>query len=157
MSLKEKVGKEMVDAMKAGDSVAKEALRSLKTAIVNAESEKGSGGSIDEAKEMQIVNKLVKQRKDSADILLNSNRTGEEKERDIENGNKELAEAEVIAKFLPEQMSEDEVKEKVLAIIAETGAESMRDMGKVMGRASKELAGKADGKLISTIVKAELS
>jgi len=157
MSLKEKVGKEMVAAMKAGDSVAKEALRSLKTSIVNAESEKGANGSISEEKEMQILNKLVKQRKDSADILLNSNRTGEEKERDIENGNKELAEAEVIAKFLPEQMSEDEVKEKVLAIIAETGAESMRDMGKVMGIASKEMAGKADGKLISTIVKSELS
>lgn len=149
MSLKEKVGKEMIVAMKAGNQVAKEALRALKTAIVNAESEKGASGSIDEAKEMQILNKLVKQRKESAEVYAENGRQ--------ESADKELAEAEVISKFLPEQLSEDEVKEKVLAIIAETGAESMKDMGKVMGRASKELAGKADGKLISTIVKSELA
>ena len=86
MSLKEKVGKEMIEAMKAREEgvVAKGALRSLKTAIVNAESEKGASGDLSEEKEMQILNKLVKQRKESADILLNSNRTGDEKERDIE-------------------------------------------------------------------------
>lgn len=149
MSLKEKVGKEMILAMKAKDNVAKEALRSVKTAIVNAESEKGSSGTIDEVKEIQILKKLVKQRKDSAEIFAENGKP--------ELAEKELSEAEVISKFLPKQLSEEEVKEIVLGIISELGAETMKDMGKVMGAASKKIGGQADGKLISTIVKSELS
>ena len=157
MSLKETVGKEMIVAMKAKNAIAKEALRSLKTAIVNAESEKGASGELTEEKEMQILNKLVKQRKEAAELYANSGRTGDEGEDDAKNAEKELSEAEVISKFLPEQMSDEDVKARVLEIIAETGAKSMRDMGKVMGKASKEMAGKADGKLISNIVKSELA
>jgi len=149
MSLKETVGKEMIVAMKAKNAIAKEALRALKTALINAESEKGANGEVSKEKEMQILKKLVKQRKDSSVIYFANDRHAA--------AEAELAEARVLEAYLPEQMSDEEVREKVLAIIAETGAESMKDMGKVMGRASKELAGKADGKLISNIVKSELA
>ena len=138
----------MKEAMKAKDTIALEALRALKSAFL-IENTSGSGVDLSEADEVKIVQKLVKQRKDSAAIFE-------------EHGRKDLAEpellqAEVLEKFLPAQMTEEEIRTAIEAIIADTGAQRMKDMGKVMGIASKQLAGKADGKTISGIVKSSLS
>ena len=138
----------MKEAMKAKDTVALEALRALKSAFLLANTS-GSGVELTEADEIKIVQKLVKQRRDSATIFEEQGR------KDL--ADPELAQAEVLERFLPAQMSEDEVKSAVEAIIAQTGASSMKDMGRVMGIASKELAGKADGKMISGVVKSLLS
>ena len=134
----------MKEAMKAKDTVALEALRALKSAFLLANTS-GSGVELTEADEIKIVQKLVKQRRDSAAIYEEQGR------KDL--ADPELAQAEVLERFLPAQMSEEEVKSAVEAIIAQTGASSMKDMGRVMGIASKELAGKADGKMISGVVK----
>jgi uncharacterized protein YqeY len=134
--------------MKAKDTVALEALRALKSAFLLANTS-GSGVALTEADEIKIVQKLVKQRRDSAAIYEEQGR------KDL--ADPELAQAEVLERFLPAQMSEEEVKSAVEAIIAQTGASSMKDMGRVMGIASKELAGKADGKMISGVVKSLLS
>lgn len=138
----------MKEAMKAKDTVALEALRALKSAFLLANTS-GSGVELTEADEIKIVQKLVKQRRDSAAIF------GEQGRKDL--ADPELAQAEVLERFLPAQMSEEEVKSAVEAIIAQTGASSMKDMGRVMGIASKEFAGKADGKMISGVVKSLLS
>ncbi len=138
----------MKEAMKAKDTVALEALRALKSAFLLANTS-GSGVELTEADEIKIVQKLVKQRRDSAAIFEEQGR------KDL--ADPELAQAEVLERFLPAQMSEEEVKSAVEAIIAQTGASSMKDMGRVMGIASKELAGKADGKMISGVVKSLLS
>ena len=137
----------MKEAMKAKDTVALEALRALKSAFLLANTS-GSGVELTEADEIKIVQKLVKQRRDSAAIYEEQGR------KDL--ADPELAQAEVLERFLPAQMSEEEVKSAVEAIIAQTGASSMKDMGRVMGIASKELAGKADGKMISGVVKSLL-
>lgn len=148
MSLEKDVMTQMKAAMKAKDSAALEALRAVKSAILLAKTE-NSQQELTEDQELKIVQKLVKQRKDSAQVYREQNR------EDL--AEPEEQQAEVISQFLPEQLSEAEVAAKVEEIIAKTGADGMKDMGKVMGVASQELAGKADGKTISVIVKQKLS
>lgn len=149
MSLEQKVMDSMKGAMRAKDAQALEALRAIKSALLLAQTETGTKTEISEEDEIKLLQRLVKQRKDSASIYNEQGRT------DL--AEPELAQAEVIEKFLPQQMTEEEVKAIVERIIAETGASGMADMGKVMGLASAELAGRADGKTISTLVRAKLS
>ena len=149
MSLQENVMVEMKAAMRAKDSVKLEALRAVKGAILLANTESSSKDGLSEEEEMKLLQKLVKQRKDSAQIYKEQGR------EDL--AEPELAQAEVIEQFLPEQMSEAEIEAEVDKIIAETGASGMQDMGKVMGMATGKLAGKADGKTISTVVRKKLS
>ncbi len=149
MGLQESVMTEMKAAMKAKDTVALESLRAIKSAILLAQTEKGGGDGLSEEEEVKLVQKLVKQRKDSAAIFT-------EQGRDDLAG-PELAQVAVIEKFLPEQLTEEEIEKVVVQTIDATGATGMKDMGKVMGMVSKELAGQADGKTISSIVKAKLS
>ncbi len=149
MSLQEEVMVAMKTAMKAKDQTALAALRAIKSEILLAQTESGSAEGLTEEQELKIVSKLVKQRKDSATIFMEQNR------EDL--AEPELAQAEVISQFLPEQLSDEEVEAVVVATIAKVGAEGMKDMGKVMGTVNQELAGKADGKTIASIVKAKLS
>lgn len=134
--------------MRAKDTVSLEALRAIKSALLLARTE-SSSKELTEADELKLLQKLVKQRKDSAAIYSEQGR------EDL--AEPELAQAAVIEKFLPEQMSEEEIAGVIEKIIAETGAEGMKDMGKVMGLATGRLAGKADGKVISSIVKQKLA
>ena len=145
MSLEQKIMAEMKDAMKSKNEAVLRGLRAIKAEIIKAKTEPGAAGEIDEATEQKFLQKMMKQRKDSLEIF--------EKQGREDLAIKEREELEVIERFLPKQMSADEIKEAVKAIIAETGASSAVDMGKVMGVASKQLAGKADGKSISAIVK----
>ncbi len=147
MSLEAKINTDLKEAMKAKDQVALRGIRAIKSGILLLKTD-GSTGEINEEKEIKLLQKLVKQRKDSLDIYEKQNR------EDL--AVKEREEIAVIEKYLPAQMSEDELKGIIQQIIAQTGAASMKDMGKVMGMASKQLAGKADGKTISTIVKSLL-
>ena len=140
---------EIKEAMKAKNVLALEALRAIKSAVLLLKSEAGASEELTEDQEIKLLQKLVKQRRDSATIFREQNR--------VDLAEPEEAQAEIIAKFLPEQLSEEEVKSLIEAIISQTGATSMKDMGKVMGMASKQLAGKADGKSISTLVKQLLS
>ncbi len=149
MSLQNEVMDAMKIAMKAKDSQALEALRAVKSALLLAQTETGSKEEVSEEVELKILQKQVKQRKDSAVIYSEQGR------EDL--AAPELAQAAIIEQFLPAQLSEEEVAKVVDAIIAQTGATSMKDMGKVMGMANGQLAGKADGKTISTVVKARLS
>lgn len=149
MSLQEKIMTEMKVAMKAKDTVALESLRAIKSAILLAQTDKGAGGKLSEEDEVKLVQKLVKQRKDSAAIFNEQGRS------DL--AEPELAQVAVIEKFLPEQLTEEEIEKVVVQTIDSIGASGMQDMGKVMGMVSKELAGQADGKTISTIVKTKLS
>lgn len=149
MDLQEKVMTEMKAAMKAKDTVALESLRAIKSAILLAKTDKGAGSELSEEEEVKLVQKLVKQRKDSAAIFKEQGR------EDL--AEPELAQAAIIEKFLPEQLSEEEIEKVVVQAIDSIGASGMQDMGKVMGIVSKELAGQADGKTISNIVKAKLS
>lgn len=139
----------MKAAMRAKDSTKLEALRAVKSAILLANTDSGSNDGLSEDEELKLLQKLVKQRKESAAIYKEQGR------EDL--AQPELEQAAVIEEFLPEQMSEEEIEKQVEEIIQRTGASGMQDMGKVMGTASKELAGKADGKTISTIVKRKLS
>ncbi len=136
-------------AMKAKDQTALTALRAVKSGILLAKTESGAEEELTEAQELKILQKQVKQRKDSAAIFLEQGREDLAKP--------ELAEAEVIAQFLPEAMSEEDIAKIVEDAIAKIGAEGMKDMGKVMGIVNGQVAGKADGKTISTIVKAKLA
>ena len=146
MSLKEKIQSEMKTAMKAKDQDSLRALRAIKSLILLAETEKGSGDDgLSEEAEMKLLAKAVKQRKDSAAIY-------KEQGRDDLYEN-EMVEVKVIEKFLPEQLSEEEVEAKVKVIIEQVGASSMKDMGKVMGMATKQMAGTAEPKVISALVK----
>lgn len=140
---------EIKAAMRAKDSLTLEALRAIKSAVILAQTASGGSDTLSNDEEIKLVQKLVKQRKDSAQIFREQNRP------DL--AEPEEAQAEIIAQFLPEQLSEDEIAAIVQAIITKTGAQGMKDMGKVMGMASKEMAGKADGKAISTIVKSQLN
>jgi hypothetical protein len=149
MSLQQHVMDAMKIAMKSKDTQSLEALRAVKSALLIAQTANGSKEEISEAEELKILQKQVKQRKDSAAIFTEQGR-GDLAEP-------ELLQAAVIEQFLPKQLSEQEVATIVDGIIAETGATSMKDMGKVMGMANGKLAGKADGKMISTIIKARLS
>ena len=149
MSLQHSIMTAMKTAMKSKDSLALTALRSVKSAILLAQTESGSKTEMTEAEEVRLLQKLVKQRQDSAAIFT------EQQRPDL--AAPELAEAEIIAQFLPEMLSESEVEQYVVETIKTLGAESMKDMGKVMGFLSKELEGKTDGKTISTLVKKHLN
>ena len=144
MSLKQNIETEIKKAMLAKDKDRLRALRGIKSLIMLEETKGGSTG-VSEEDEMKILTKAAKQRKDSADIYQQQNR------KDL--ASVEIAELEIINEFLPKQLSEEEVEAELKAIIAELGAEGPKDMGKVMGVATKKLAGKADGKLISQKVK----
>ncbi|WP_298884440.1 GatB/YqeY domain-containing protein [uncultured Polaribacter sp.] len=148
MSLQKQVMDKMKEAMKAKDTVALQALRAVKSAFLLAKTETGVQEELTEEQETKIIQKQVKQRKDSAAIFVKQGR------EDL--AAPELAEIAVLEQFLPEALSEDKVEEVVVAAIKNLGASGMKDMGKVMGVVSKELAGQADGKLISTLVKKNL-
>ena len=149
MSLELKITTALKEAMKSKNKMALTALRAVKSAILLHKTQKSSDGELSQEDEMKLLHKLVKQRKDSADIYKGQGRN------DL--ADPELKEAELIQQFLPEALSEDEVKEVVKSIIEEVGAEGMKDMGIVMGISTKKLMGKADGKMISTTVKEYLS
>ena len=145
MSLSTQIMDSMKEAMRAKDSVALEALRAIKSEILLAQTASGSKEEISEADEIKILQKLVKMRKDSAAIFTEQNRA------DL--AEPELAQIAVIEKFLPAQLSEEEVEAIIAKIITETGASGIASMGKVMGLASAQIGGQAEGKTISTIVK----
>ena len=148
MSLLNNLTEELKTAMRAKDVLRLESLRAIKSAILLVQTSSGAGADLSEDEEMKLLQKLVKQRKDSATIFKEQNREDLAAPED--------AQAAVIAQFLPKQISEAEVEKLIGEIIATSGADGMKDMGKVMGIASKQLAGKADGKLISNIVKPKL-
>ena len=145
MSLSTQIMDEMKNAMRAKDTVALEALRAIKSELLLAQTSSGSKEEITEAEEIKILQKLVKMRKDSASIFTAQNRP------DL--AEPELAQIAIIEKFLPAQLSEAEVEVVIAKIIAETGASGIASMGKVMGLATAQLGGTAEGKTISTIVK----
>ncbi|MEQ6123519.1 GatB/YqeY domain-containing protein [Pseudotenacibaculum sp. MALMAid0570] len=149
MSLEKQIMEEMKAAMKSKNTVALQALRAIKSAFLLAKTEAGAGGDLTSEQEMKIVQKQVKQRKDSAAIFIEQGR------QDL--ADPELAEVAVLEKFLPEALSEEEIEKVVVATIAKVGAEGMKDMGKVMGIVSKQLAGQADGKTISGIARKHLA
>jgi len=149
MSLEEKVMQLMKEAMKAKDEALLRSVRAIKAEIIKAKTEPGANGVITEDGEMKLLQKMVKQRKDSLSIFQQQNREDLAK--------KEMEEIEVLEKFLPAQLSQAELETAVAAIIATVGASSIQDLGKVMGSASKQLAGKADGKAIAEAVKALLN
>ncbi len=149
MSFQKDLMDKIKTAMKAKDTVALESLRAIKSAVLLAQTESGAKEELTEDQELKIIQKLVKQRRDSAVLFSEQGR------EDL--AAPELAQAEVIAQFLPEQMSVEAINEAVSAIVSKLGASGVKDMGKVMGVASKELSGKADGKAISVAVKAMLS
>ena len=149
MSALDNLTNEIKEAMKAKNSLALEALRAIKSAVLLQKSEAGAADGMTDDQEIKLLQKLVKQRRDSATIFRKQNRA------DL--AEPEEAQAEIIARFLPEQLSEEEVGKVIESIITQLGASSMKDMGKVMGMASSQLAGKADGKTISTLVKQKLS
>ncbi|MDG1930523.1 MAG: GatB/YqeY domain-containing protein [Flavobacteriaceae bacterium] len=148
MSLQENVNEQLKAAMKAKDTVALESLRAIKTAIMMTQTQAGAK-ELTSDDEIKLVQKLVKQRKDSAEIFHQQGR--------LDLAAPEEAQIKIIEQFLPEQLDESAITEIVMAIIAKIGATGMQDMGKVMGMASKEMAGKADGKSISAIVRQKLS
>jgi uncharacterized protein YqeY len=149
MSLEQKIMADLKTAMLAKDEKSLRSLRAIKAAILLAKTSEGSSGELKEEDETKLLQKLVKQRKDSLEIYT------QQKRNDL--AQKEQEEIEVIEKFLPKQMSQEELKAEIKNIIAEAGASSPADMGKVMGLAQKKLAGKADGKTISSVVKELLS
>ena len=149
MSLLNSLNDELKAAMRAKDSLKLEALRAIKSAVLLVKTATAGDVDLTEEDEIKLLQKLVKQRKDSAVIFKEQNRD------DL--ATPEEAQARVIAQFLPDQLSHQEIEQIVDEIVAKTGAQGMKDMGKVMGMASKEMAGKADGKTISTIVKQKLN
>ena len=149
MELIDKISESIIHAMKNKDNDQLESLRAIKSALLLAKTQKNSNGEIGEVEEIKILQKLVKQRKESADIYSNQKRP--------ELANIELSQAKIIERFLPKQIDADELEKIIIKIINETGAEGMKDMGKVMGIASNQLSGKADGKTISNIVRSKLS
>lgn len=149
MSLETSIMANMKEAMKSKNEVALRSLRAIKAEIIKAKTAPGAEAELSEATEQQFLQKMMKQRKDALDIYTEQGRA------DL--AEKEQQEMDVIATFLPEQMTEEAITAAVKKIITDTGAAGMADMGKVMGLASKELAGKADGKQISIIVKQQLA
>ncbi len=144
MTLEEKIGKDLITAMKAKDEITLRGIRAIKSAILLAKTD-GSGQAIDEAREVQMLQKLLKTRQESFDIYTKNNRP--------ELAKTEEEEIEVIRKYLPAMLEGAELEAILQEIIAETGATSAKDMGKVMGAASKKLTGKAEGRAISDAVK----
>ncbi|HUQ65654.1 MAG TPA: GatB/YqeY domain-containing protein [Flavitalea sp.] len=149
MSLEQKIMPELKAAMLAKDEKSMRSLRAIKAAIIVAKTAEGAGGEIKEEDEIKLLQKLIKQRKDSLEIFTQQNRP------DL--AVREQEEIELIEKFLPTQLSQDDLKEEIKKIIAQSGASSPAEMGKVIGLASKQLAGRADGKTISLTVKELLS
>ena len=149
MNLFDKVSEDIKNAMLAKDKLRLEALRGVKKEFLEAKTAKGGDGELTDDAATKIIQKMVKQRKDSASIYTEQNRP--------ELAEKEIAEVAVLEAYLPKQFTPEELEAELKAIIAETGASSAQDMGKVMGVASKKLAGKAEGRLISEAVKRLLS
>ncbi len=149
MSLETEVMSQLKEAMKTKNEAALRALRSIKSEIIKAKTEPGANGAIDASGEMKLLQRMAKQRKESIETFLQNDRN------DL--ADKEKEELSIIEKFLPQQLTEDELKQELSQIIAELGASSPADMGKVMGIATKKLAGKADGKTISAMVKTLLN
>ena len=145
MELFEKVSKDIVAAMKAKDKVTLEALRNIKKVFIEAKTAPGANDTLDDAAALKILQKLAKQGHDSAELYTQQNRP------DLAEA--EMAQVKVIESYLPKALSAEEIEAAVKEIIAQTGAISIKEMGKVMGLASKQLAGKADGKAISDVVK----
>lgn len=145
MSLYETINDEIKKAMLARDKVKLDTVRGIKKEFLEAKTAKGGDGELSDEVAIKILNKMAKQRKESAEIFIQQNR------KDL--ADEELAQLSVVELYLPKQLSEAEVEAELKVIIAETGASSAKEMGKVMGVASKRLNGKADGKLISEIVK----
>ncbi len=148
MTLEEQINNDIKTAMLAKDQAALRGLRAIKAAILLAKTEKGSTGEMTQEKELQILSKLLKQRKESIEIYERENRA------DLAVTEKE--EVAIIEKYMPAMMNDEDIKAAIQKIIAETGATSQKEMGKVMGAASKALAGKADNKKVSEIVKSLL-
>lgn len=149
MALEIKINEDIKTAMLARDAKKLEALRAVKAALLLEKAKEGATGDISVEEELKILQKLVKQRKESADIYKNAGRA------DL--ADKEIYDASVIETYLPQQLSEEEVTAIIRTIVTREGATSIKEMGKVMGLASKELSGKADNKMISVIVKSLLS
>lgn len=147
MTLEQRITTDMKTAMKAKDKVALRGIRAIKSAILLQKTD-GSGQELDDAGEIALLQKLVKSRQDSYDIYTKQNR------EDLAVTEKE--EIEIISRYLPEQLTDDELSALIDGIIAKTGATSMKDMGKVMGMSNKEVAGRADGKTVAAMVKAKL-
>ena len=141
----DQISNDIKEAMKARDKVRLEALRNIKKVFIEAKTAPGANDTLEDAQALKILQKLAKQGHDSADLYTSQNRPDLAEE--------EMAQVNVIESYLPKQMSEEEIEAVVKEIIAQTGAQSMKEMGKVMGIASKQLAGEADGKKISEIVK----
>ena len=149
MSLKDQINSDIKNAMRAKEADKLSALRAIKAAIIVAETAEGSTGSMTEDEEILMLSKLVKQRRDAAELYKGQDR--------MDLADPEVFQADIISKYLPAQMSEEEVREIVKAQIAKSGASGPSDMGKVMGPVMGQLKGKADGKLISKLVKEELA
>lgn len=145
MALEEKIQKDLMLALKNKEEIKLGTLRGVKTAIMEKRTSAGFSGELTDADVIKIMQKMAKERKEVAKIYMENNRT------DL--AEKELAEASIIDEYLPLQMSEEEIENVVKSVISEVGATSIKDMGKVMGSATKKLAGQADGKIISNIVK----
>ena len=145
MALFEQISEDIKSAMKARDKVALEALRNIKKVFLEAKTAPGANDTLEDADALKILQKLAKQGKESAQTFLANNR------QDL--ADSELAQVEVLERYLPKALEESEIESIVKEIIAQTGAQGMKDMGKVMGVASKQMAGRADGRIISTIVK----
>lgn len=149
MALYDQISNDIKEAMKARDKVRLETLRNIKKFFLEAKTAPGANDTLEDDAALKIIAKLAKQGKETAEVYKGQNR--------MDLAEEELAQVAVIENYLPKQMSETEIEEAVKSIISQTGATSMKDMGKVMGMASKQLAGKADGRIISTIVKALLA
>ena len=149
MKLIDKISSSIISAMKEKNAEELESLRAIKSALLLVQTQKGSDGNIQESEEIKILQKLVKQRKESADIYKKQNR--------LELADIETNQSKIIERFLPVQISSDDLEKLITEIINQTGAQGMKDMGKVMGIASSKLSGKADGKTISNIVRSKLS
>ncbi|MDA0774214.1 MAG: GatB/YqeY domain-containing protein [Bacteroidetes bacterium] len=149
MALENEITSALKDAMRAKDTLKLEALRAIKSALLLAKTQTGGTPELSEDDEIKLLQKLVKQRKESATIFRDQNR--------IDLAEPEEAQAQIITAFLPEQLSEEQITAIIDDIIATTGASSMKDMGQVMGMANQKMAGKADGKTIATVVKQRLS
>jgi len=145
MTLMDKISEELKKAMKAKDNIALQSIRAIKSELLLLRTKSGNPNNLSNEEEMKVLQKLIKQRKESAKIFREQNR--------IDLAEPEEAQAKIIEGFLPEQLDEEKIRELVEEIISSTGAEGIKDMGKVMSQASSKMAGQADGKIISIIVK----
>jgi len=148
MKLIDKISSSIISAMKEKNVSELESLRAIKSALLLAQTQKGSEGNVSQSEEVKILQKLVKQRKESAEIYNKQNR--------LELADVEIRQSKIIERFLPAQISIEDLEKIIIEIINQTGAEGLKDMGKVMGIASTKLSGKADGKTISNIVRSKL-